>query len=90
MYLTFLNLEARIGDHKKQIETDRYQKTSHYHILYLHCKEVEDEKHFLLSCTNNGTLRNVTGKSICKENPAFKYYSNLENNSEFLKLNILI
>jgi hypothetical protein len=51
---------------------------------------VEDEKHFLLSCTNNGTLRNVTGKSICKENPDFKYYSNLENNCEFLKPNILI
>ena len=39
---------------------------------------MEDEKHFLLSCTNNGTLRNVNGKSICKENPDFKYYSNRE------------
>ena len=35
-------------------------------------------------------LEMLLAKVFAKKNPDFKYYSNLENNSEFLKPNILI
>ena len=64
MYLSNNNFEyrkmiakLRISDHNLLIEKGRHLKLHRNERLCQKCKVVEDEKHFILHCSNNPNLR---------------------------------
>ena len=74
----------RISDHSLLIEKGRYFKIPREERLCHKCKILEDEKHFLLYCEYNKTLRNDFFHHICTEN------NNFNNLNEEEKIHYLL
>lgn len=73
----------RLSDHSLLIEKGRYFKIPREERLCHKCKILEDEKHFLLYCDYNKTLRNAFFEHICTENNNF-YNLNEEEKNHYL------
>ena len=75
--------KLRISAHKLRIEQGRYQDTLRHNRLCLRCtlNEVDDEKHFLFSCTSSPVERNFMYtklRSVCRN------YDNLDSNQKLI------
>lgn len=70
----------RISAHRLQIELGRYQGIIRQNRLCIHCSsgEVEDENHFLLTCTKYRGERNDLINAICLKCPNFTQLQNPE------------
>ena len=68
-----------VSDHFLEIERGRYTRIKKENRICKFCdlKEVEDEFHFIFSCKNNHTLRNILYKDINsrRADSQFNYFS---------------
>lgn len=75
----------RISSHRLQIEVGRYNKTPRQQRFCEICNsgEVEDEIHFITSCSSYNNLRNIFYQEICSLNNNF---SSLSDKNKFIWL----
>ena len=61
----------RVSDHILEIETGRYKNIPRENRLCKICNEIDDERHFFLSCKQNLALRKQLFLKIDNKNPMF-------------------
>ena len=71
----------RISDHNLEIEKGRYYKIPREQRLCKSCETIEDEKHFILKCKLNESLRKATFQNYTNENSNF---TNLTDDQKLL------
>ena len=71
-----------VNEHPLMIERGRYFKIPREERICTFCKEIEDEKHFLLHCTKNSDIRKDFFQNLAQ-----KDFNNITDNN---KLKILL